>query len=767
MNKQPDFNIDEYEIGELLDIFNITQPVQKEAIMKIVGEFIGKYRQLEQSEYVEFFSKAMNKLVSNYQQVEGILGKVDTILDDAIESKQNIKQTVEDLQERAEDMYEDAQDIYEDVKETVQGMYEDTQEKAGDLMEKAEETFEQVQEKAEDIYEQGVDAYQDAKKITNEFLNPKVEDAGPNVLRNRYYNAQTGPERVGSYVMPNRGDYISVPNDEGVNQHATQLRQRLMVPNAFAQIPYAQGYRNPTLQNAYISWVNVDSQYREIKPTGTASASCSKFPDASGIDTTVTLPTNSIFQNDSSTDFLFTLQSPITNVLAMTVGSMEIPLSGYYAFSDRYGNTTFEILLNDKPVACLRIPEGNYDASAIMLVINAELSAAWHIISASSSGSILFSPYPQLFINASNQKAYFAFWPHSPASSLSVKIRWFEKSRCGCCIDCCNRANAIQGAKGNPAGSSWNTSTPFYKGEKDAKEYLCSDNNTGKKINSTLGWSLGFRQGVSPLEYVSTIVNPVANASLNEIGNKSNNAYYGTFGSSVWNALGTKYFILEVDDFNRNRNTGNMGTMTMPSCTEKFKIPSYAKQLSQVYPVCNEKSQTPDSSSNEEWPQQLPEDLPLLKRSNPLTGEPSKTEPLKFGKNEKPRKGYYENFKRSCRKGTPAEEFGVKGQDTLTKAQKYTARELSNARANSCTNQYHAPQASNILFRFPVERLSSNLQVPLIVPNSSGMANGRRYFGPVNIEKLRIRLLDDKGNPADFHCADISFSLIMERLYQY
>ena len=69
-------------------------------------------------------------------------------------------------------------------------------------------------------------------------------------------------------------------------------------------------------------------------------------------------------------------------------------------------------------------------------------------------------------------------------------------------------------------------------------------------------------------------------------------------------------------------------------------------------------------------------------------------------------------------------------------------------------------QASNILFRFPVERLSNNLQVPLIVPNDAGMANGRRYFGPVTIEKLRVRLLDDKGNPADFHCADISFSLI-------
>ena len=115
MSKEPDFNIDEYEISELLDIFNITQPVQKEAIMKIAGEFIGKYRQLEQSEYVEFFSKAMNKLISNYHQVEGILGKVDAILDDAIETKQNIKQTVEDLHERAEDMYEDAQEIADDL----------------------------------------------------------------------------------------------------------------------------------------------------------------------------------------------------------------------------------------------------------------------------------------------------------------------------------------------------------------------------------------------------------------------------------------------------------------------------------------------------------------------------------------------------------------------------------------------------------------------------------------------------------------------------
>ena len=35
----------------------------------------------------------------------------------------------------------------------------------------------------------------------------------------------------------------------------------------------------------------------------------------------------------------------------------------------------------------------------------------------------------------------------------------------------------------------------------------------------------------------------------------------------------------------------------------------------------------------------------------------------------------YENFKRPYRKGTPANEDGIKGQDTLTAAQKYSPKE--------------------------------------------------------------------------------------------
>ena len=330
--EEPDFDIDSYGIDELLDIFGITSPLNKEAIMKIAAKFIEKYQKLKQTAYVEFFSKAMNKLVSNYNLVEGILGKVDNLLEDVIDNKATLE-------------------------------------------EKAEELMEDVKEKMD------------------EFLNPDVEDAGSNVLRNRYFNNKTRHERIGEHVMPNRGQYISVPED-GISGHAPQLQQRLMLPNTFSKIPYAQGYRNPTLQNSFITWVNVDSQYREFKPVGIETAQCN--PD----EVSHFSSSNKYEQHDMSTDFLFTLQQPITNVMAMTVSSIEVPLAGYYTFSNTYGNTTFELIVGDNAPICIRIPEGNYDIAGITDLVNAELLKAY-IGSAPN--------YIQMFIDESTQKTYFAF----------------------------------------------------------------------------------------------------------------------------------------------------------------------------------------------------------------------------------------------------------------------------------------------------------------------------------------------------------------------
>ena len=42
----------------------------------------------------------------------------------------------------------------------------------------------------------------------------------------------------------------------------------------------------------------------------------------------------------------------------------------------------------------------------------------------------------------------------------------------------------------------------------------------------------------------------------------------------------------------------------------------------------------------------------------------------------------------------------------------------------------------------------------------------RLYFGPVNIHRMTIKLLNDRGNMVDLNGANWSFSLVCEQLYK-
>ena len=56
----------------------------------------------------------------------------------------------------------------------------------------------------------------------------------------------------------------------------------------------------------------------------------------------------------------------------------------------------------------------------------------------------------------------------------------------------------------------------------------------------------------------------------------------------------------------------------------------------------------------------------------------------------------------------------------------------------------------------------------LLVEFSGALQDNKRiYFGPVDIDRMRVKLLDDKGNVVDLHGADWSITLISENLYQY
>jgi hypothetical protein len=42
----------------------------------------------------------------------------------------------------------------------------------------------------------------------------------------------------------------------------------------------------------------------------------------------------------------------------------------------------------------------------------------------------------------------------------------------------------------------------------------------------------------------------------------------------------------------------------------------------------------------------------------------------------------------------------------------------------------------------------------------------RLYFGPVNIYKMSVQLINDRGNIVDLNGANWSFSLVCEQLYK-
>jgi hypothetical protein len=223
----------------------------------------------------------------------------------------------------------------------------------------------------------------------------------------------------------------------------------------------------------------------------------------------------------------------------------------------------------------------------------------------------------------------------------------------------------------------------------------CNINDSGAKIDYNLGWLLGFRQPQYPM-----------------VGNPRSS--YQSEGCV--DIFGTRYLLLKVNDFQSNRVTGGMVSLT--DNQNKFKLPNYYRKTRSSYPICSDSSGASVFSN----------------------------------------KGNTYNIKRSCRKGTQNPFPIIDGSNNLTNAQKYTAQQIVIARKNINQNRYFAPTDTDILLRFPVDPPSSDRTVPMIYENDG--IQKRTYFGPTTLKRLRVQLLDDKGYPVNL-CNNFSFSLIM------
>jgi hypothetical protein len=125
---------------------------------------------------------------------------------------------------------------------------------------------------------------------------------------------------------------------------------------------------------------------------------------------------------------------------------------------------------------------------------------------------------------------------------------------------------------------------------------------------------------------------------------------------------------------------------------------------------------------------------------------------------------YYKHYKAAeCVPNADDEVVGNK----LTQAQQFAITQILLDNANSDLDRHTGNIDSDIIARIQVPYSNTNSFRYLINQESALLNNARQYYGPVTIKRMRVRLVDDKGNDIDLNNMDWSFSLIVEQLYEY
>jgi hypothetical protein len=241
----------------------------------------------------------------------------------------------------------------------------------------------------------------------------------------------------------------------------------------------------------------------------------------------------------------------------------------------------------------------------------------------------------------------------------------------------------------------------------------CVNNNN--YLNQSLGWLMGYR---------------VPYETVNKNGNQA---------SSVLDLIGTKYLILVIDDYNQNHVNNSLVSIT--EFSSSLKIPNYYSPdipSTCINPTTTNVSQT---ISEANLTSQLENQGSITDNGLLISG--------KIAANY--------NKTQIVLPSAPR---------TLTQAQIYTINEIN--KNQTLTNfRSKAPTSSDILAIIPIK--TTGLSTGSIIVEFSGSLQEsiRTYFGPVNIERLAVKLLNDKGQLIDLNGLDWVITLICDCLYQY
>ena len=97
----------------------------------------------------------------------------------------------------------------------------------------------------------------------------------------------------------------------------------------------------------------------------------------------------------------------------------------------------------------------------------------------------------------------------------------------------------------------------------------------------------------------------------------------------------------------------------------------------------------------------------------------------------------------------------------------YTINEINRNRSSNTNYRAKAPTSTDILAIIPIKTSGTSTGTLLVEFSGSLQDNTRTYFGPVNVDRMRIRLLNDKGNTINLNGLDWCVTLICDCLYQY
>jgi len=235
-------------------------------------------------------------------------------------------------------------------------------------------------------------------------------------------------------------------------------------------------------------------------------------------------------------------------------------------------------------------------------------------------------------------------------------------------------------------------------------------------INGTLGWLMGFRLPVVPI-YISP----------------------GNTPDAIIDLYGPKYFILVLDDYNQNHI--NNGLITITEISKKLAMPSYYN-TSLPY-ICVQNSPNP-----------------IINALN----NPSGVEAAALGINSSNAFGLLDKLDT----GTGQRPVLLPSAPrTLTNAQLYTINEITKNREQNTTFRGKAPTNSDTFALIPIKKGGMNTGELYVEFGGSLQDNKRVYFGPVSIDRMRIKLVDDRGYTVDLHGANWCFTMIGELLYKY